>query len=306
MKSCKGKLLLHSHRLSSDIVNQNTAMVCFLLPLISKLVDLHAMSQPRLAPRYWGAWDYSEKVHQTQNANKTVHTALLARLFQHHFSVPPEICSTILDYAEFWPSRTCTIHREYENMVGYRKMITTYPLNEHVPIQNQDEGKTITIPARGSNPYRRLKVKVWAKAYSTPGGCHPSLSPHDYRDPLTVNVIWPGYADDSIDIPRQKYRERIFTAENLSHVYWLPVNSIGRHEEQESSRWLIALFDEPLTEEIQEREVIWDWTDEGPGGDLVRSMEVGDALQLRTRRDNYPPALTVPKIEVEIFYATDI
>ena len=131
----------------------------------------------------------------------------------------------------------------------------------------------------------------------------PRIPLHLYTDPVTVNVVWPDYDDDSMDVPAGKSKERVFAPSNLSAVKWL-YNPNQYMPGQKNSRWVISVFKEPLEENSsEEKEVVWEWTDDGPGGDLVRCLEVRDALQIRAKRVMYPPPLVVPRMEIEMYFA---
>ena len=225
----------------------------------------------------------------------------LINMFQEYFGLPAEISSIILDHAAYWPSTTYSITRDIRSITGYCKMITTTPLGDEMSLKNVTQSNR---RGRGRHPCRRIRIKIWARALGCPRDHrHPRVPPHRYTPPFTINIIWPNYDDNSLDIPERKRKERVFAPSNLQYVRSLPVSGSSLAG-KEYSRWLIPVSEEPLSaDEIEEKEVIWDWNDEGPGGDLVRSLDVGDALQIRSRKVMYPPALVVPRIEIEIYYS---
>jgi hypothetical protein len=53
------------------------------------------------------------------------------------------------------------------------------------------------------------------------------------------------------------------------------------HANREVSQ--IMVREEPLdADHVFVDETIWRWTDDGDGGDMVRAMSIGDALELRS------------------------
>ena len=228
--------------------------------------------------------------------------AVLVRLFRDHFALPAELSLIILDYGGFWASAIYPVTRSDRPIIGYSKMITTSPFSDAAMAH---EGLLGCRRVRGLKPCRRIRIKLWARALArqiTPKTPIPRLPPHMYVNPFTVNVVWPDYNDDSMDVPAEKSMERVFAPSNLPAVHSL----YHRDQDmpgQENSRWMISVFKEPLSKDsTEERETVWDWTDDGPGVDLVRCLEVGDALQIRTKRVIYPPPLVVPRIEIEMYF----
>ncbi|KAL6721985.1 hypothetical protein ACLMJK_001090 [Lecanora helva] len=117
-----------------------------------------------------------------------------------------------------------------------------------------------------------------------------------------MHVIWPDYDDHSLYVPNDKLSSQVFQTSNLQFVRRPSV--IRWPKEQKSAHWSLDVIDSVRTQDvIEERETVWDWAQKGPGGDLIRCLQVGDALQIRTGRQMHAAAIKIPRIEIEIFYA---
>lgn len=54
---------------------------------------------------------------------------------------------------------------------------------------------------------------------------------------------------------------------------------------------------------MEERGIVWDWKDEGAGGDLVRASLAGDALKLSTNHHVFGWGTRFSFLQVKVFHA---
>ena len=77
-------------------------------------------------------------------------------------------------------------------------------------------------------------------------------------------------------------------------------------EEAKIGYWdgkVVAVIEEPLEERETTKNIVWSWTDEGVGGDLVRSMKEGDRLRLNSNMLAYGWGFSASKLEVDVWWA---
>ena len=90
------------------------------------------------------------------------------------------------------------------------------------------------------------------------------------------------------------------------------VSNFGQHtqkkdqEDTKAGYWYgkaVAVIEEPLEERAIVKDIVWSWTDQGDGGDLVRSMREGDRLSLNSNMLAHGWGFSASKLEVEVCWA---
>lgn len=261
-------------------------------------------------------------------------------LLHNHFHLPTEIISIILDHAAYWVCTTTTrpFTREHCSYSPHYTLLATSPLS-HSTASSPPGMEQLKVPSRGRFPCRRIAVTVRAQAEQRPKEYHSQFShmtPGGWyekppgRNPVIVSVLWAGLPENADGSLRGKTRDQVFSASNIPSVLDLD----GREWPQEGSipipvkarvpgvrtevprrvprlpkrgipvGWSIPVIEEALSRhEMEEREVVWDWTHEGAGGDLVRALVAGDALELAANHRAFGWGTTFTFLEVNLFHA---
>ena len=255
-------------------------------------------------------------VTETTSPHRPTTSSILTvrALFSHHFRLPTEITDQILDNAHYWLS-TLTICPDLPlSQCHYsRPLVETPPFgsthSEMVDIGSG--GRTASVPMRGKAPCRKIRMRLHVSAVKALRSRDFRTLPGQRNGVLqTVSYIQPMFAQAPGSKPfvMAHVKSHIPSVEDAKA--W--VSNFGQHtqrkdqEETNAEYWdgsVVAVITEPLEEREATKNIVWSWTDEGPGGDLVRSMKEGDRLSLKSDMRAYGWGFSASKLEVEVCWA---
>lgn len=234
-------------------------------------------------------------------------------LLHKHFNLPAEIISIILDHAAYWVCTTTTEHFNSETfaLTANYKLIATSPLG-HDTASSSAENEQPETPLRGQFPCRRIAVTVRAQAKQKPKEYRSQFShmtPGNWynqppgRNPVIMSVLWAGHLVDIECSPEGRGRDQVFSASNIPSV--LSIYGKEWLQERRTPRnWSVPVVEEALSrDEMEERGIVWDWKDEGAGGDLIRALLAGDALKLSTNHHVFGWGTRFSFLQVKVFHA---
>ena len=235
-------------------------------------------------------------------------------LFSHHFRLPTEITDQILDYAHYWLS-TLTVCSDLplSQCHSSRSLVETPPfgITHSEMVDVGSGGRTASVPMRGKAPCREIRTSLHVRGvkvlrsrdfWKPPGQSNRALHTVSYLEPIFANAP----AANPFVVAHVK--SRIPSAREMKA--W--VSNFGQYtqkkdqEETKAGYWggkLVTVIEEPLEERAATKNIVWSWIDEGDGGDLVRSMKVGDRLSLNSNMLAYGWGFAASKLEVEVSWA---
>ena len=235
-------------------------------------------------------------------------------LFSHRFRLPIEITDQILDYAHYWLS-TLTVCSDLplSHCHSSRSLVETPPFgsthSELVDVRSEE--RTASVPMRGKTPCREIRMSLHVRGvkvlrsrdfWSFPGQRNGALQ--------TVSYIQPIFAQAPASRPFVIAHVKSIIPSAEDAKAW--VSNFGQYtqkKDQEEAKAgyrdgkVVAVIEEPLEEREATKNIVWSWTDEGDGGDLVRSMKEGDRLSLNSNVLAYGWGFSASKLEVEVCWA---
>ena len=235
-------------------------------------------------------------------------------LFSHRFRLPTEITNQILDYAHYWLS-TLTVYSDLPLSQCYssRSLVETPPLGsaQSKMLGVESGGRTASVPMRGKAPCREIRMSLHVRGVKVLGS-RDFWSPDGQRNGAlqTVSYIQPLFAQAPASRPFVIARVKSIIPSAEDAKAW--VSNFGQYiqkkdqEEAKAGYWngkVVAVIEEPLEERATVKDVVWSWTDQGDGGDLVRSMREGDRLSLSSNMLAYGWGFSASKLEVEVCWA---
>ena len=244
----------------------------------------------------------------TSPHRQTISSILTVRaLFSHHFRLPTEITNEILDYAHYWLS-TLSVCSDLplSQCHSSRSLVWTPPFgsthSEMVGVGSG--GRTASVSMRGKAPCREIRMSLHVRGvkvhfWTSPGGALQ-----------TVSYIQPMFAQAPASRPFFIAHKKSIIPSAEDAKAW--VSNFGQfnqkkgQEETKAAYWegkVLAVIEEPLEERATLKDIVWSWTDQGDGGDLVRSMREGDRLSLSSNMLAYGWGFSASKLEVEVCWA---
>ena len=231
-------------------------------------------------------------------------------LLQQNLNLPTEIISIILDHAAYWVSAVTTAHMISDTEPIWRdhKLITTSSLGRYMTSYDT-ESKNASL--RGLCPCRQITVTMRAQSVQRPVTYNPS--PHikrmhwrkkpPGRHPITMNVEWATPDAETERFLQRRPRDQVFSVWNFPSV----LDNHGGSWPRDGSipeDFSMPVIENGLSQDVmEERVVTWSWTDESAGGDLVRALMVGDAVQLKAKHRVFGWGTMLSFLQVEVFYA---
>ena len=235
-------------------------------------------------------------------------------LFSHRFRLPTEITNEILDYAHYWLS-TVTVCSDLPLSQSHysRSLVETPPFGStHGEMVGVGSGeRTARVPMRGKAPCREIRMSLHVRGvkvlrsrdfWTSPGQSNGALQ--------TVSYIQPNFDHAPASRPIVIAHVKSIIPSARDAKAW--VSNFGQYtqkkdqEETKAGYWhgkVVTVIEEPLEERAAMKDIVWSWTDEGDGGDLVRSMKEGDRLSLNSNMPAYGWGFSASKLEVEVYWA---
>ena len=239
---------------------------------------------------------------------------IVRALFSHRFHLPTEITDQILDYAHYWLSTlTACSDLPLSSCHSSRSLVETPPFgsthNEMVGVGSG--GRTASVSMRGNAPCREIRMSLHVKGVKV-------LRSRDFWSPLgrrngalqTISYIQPNFAHAPSARPFVIAHVKSIMPSAEDMKAW--VSNFGQYTQEKDQEETTAGFrgeksvtviEEPLKERAATKDLVWSWTDEGDGGDLVRSMKEGDRLSLNSNMLAYGWGFAASKLEVEVCWA---
>lgn len=237
--------------------------------------------------------------HNRSWIRSSTESILSIRALLHvNFKLPTEIITVILDHAQLW---VCTENTKRVTAEADSQWVSRYPLMVTTPIgqteacQPPDEKWWRMTVMGGHFCCRRIVVTVRAQAVSMVIATGDRQLKPPGRNPLVMSVQWEDLHPGTHRITHQKAREQIFSNKNSRAV--LEYRGMGKPANPR--RWSIPVIEEPLNPDMmEEREVVWSWTDDTAGGDVVRALGAGDKLRLAMNYHNWGSKVSFLRVRV--------
>lgn len=224
-------------------------------------------------------------------------------LLHVNFKLPTEIIAVILDHAQLW---VCTENTKRVTAEADSQWVSHYPLMVTTPIgqieacQSPDENWWKMTVMGGRFRCKRIIVTVRAQAVPMVIGPGDRQLKPPGRNPIVMSVQWEDLHPGTHRITHQKAREQIFSNKNPRAV--LEYRGMGKAANPR--RWSIPVTEEPLNPDMmEEREVVWSWTDDTAGGDVVRALGAGDRLRLAMNYRSINLGIKVSFLRVRVYSA---
>ena len=235
-------------------------------------------------------------------------------LFSHRFHLPTEITDQILDHAHYWLS-TLTVCPDLplSQCHSSGSLVETPPFGStHGEMVGVGSGeRTASVPMRGKAPCREIRMRLHASTgvnalrsrdfWSPPGEMNGALQTVSYIEPMFAQA--PG----SMPFVMQHVKSHIPSAGEakawVSNFLQYTQKKDQETKAEYGDGYVVAVIKEPLEEPEATKNIVWSWTDEGNGGDLVRGMREGDRLSLRSDMRAYGWGFSASKLEVEVHWA---
>lgn len=156
----------------------------------------------------------------------------------------------------------------------------------HGPVVEDARGRRWPkIPVWSERPCREIRISFHAETFQL--DLRAGMIRHRGRDMGWIKLT-PGTRPIVVQVVRGDER-----------VWGMKGARSQKREEVEE----IAVVEDPLERQRMLTDVVWRCTDTGKEGDLVRSLQVGDSVQLRTNMQVYGWGVSVPGCRVELYYA---
>lgn len=172
-------------------------------------------------------------------------------------------------------------------------------------------GSTTSVPLRGKAPCREIRMSLHVRGVKVLRSREFWTSPWGRNGALqTVSYIQPDFDHQPASRPFVIAHVKSIIPSAGDMKAW--VSNFGQYtqkKDQEETKAgyrdgkVVAVIEEPLEERAAMKDIVWSWTDEGDGGDLVRSMKEGDRLSLNSNMLAHGWSFSASKLEVEVYWA---